>query len=194
MQTKTGPTDYFKIALLAAILTHGLFLAFMPGVKVQVDEITKNLNFTLITRKEIPQRKSLEPRSEPVNTMPLEQADIVSVAKQEARQSDQTSPVAAMINHQTIRAWARTQNQQHLSSQPGAVDEFNKTFEEPTPKVVDKIQTYINPYGEQHFVTQLNGKDVCYMQGVPVVSDEWSADVVMFYDCRKQNKFEINRR
>lgn len=52
----------------------------------------------------------------------------------------------------------------------------------------------MNQYGEQHVVTKIGNKDVCYMQDNPLVKDEWSTNIVMFYQCDTKDQFTLGLR
>ena len=188
-------SNNIRVALMCALMAHAVLLLVVPGVGQLPSEVKQGITFTLMP---------LNPatlRTEPMlKTGPVEQLELAKPARQESQDAQQKTEIvhhqslAPVISQQAISQWADSQVPQ-LGYMPNPeLDMFKKTFAEPEVEKVEAQQSFTNVFGEQHVVTRLNGKDVCFMQSVPIVDDDWSSDIVMFYDCAKPEKFDLGKR
>lgn len=96
-------------------------------------------------------------------------------------------------NSSRFSAWLEQETETHLSENPQSLKDFSASFASKPINRVSRQESYKSPYGETHVVTRVGDRDVCYLDSNQHVKDEWSAGIVMFYDCdsRADTKFEL---
>lgn len=192
------------VAAVLAILAHIALLSF-PALQITINQNAQeepNLSLRLLPRPErqvpapalpleIVEKKPAEATTE---NQDQEVKPVTQPQQTEEPIDDDQPPSASKVEITTalFNRWSETQPHSKSTEQNRQQQSFKKSFIQPTATVAAKTESFVNAYGEQHVVTKLNGKDVCYMQNRPMIEDQWGTNIVMFYSCDTTPEFVLD--
>lgn len=202
---KLQPPNYFHVAVAAmvAVIAHvGLLL--LP--KLNLDTVMRDrkspaVQITLVKEEPAEQINELPTPVQPAKEAPTQNEEPKNIV------SPTQSLISRPLKDETIEAkkseitmalferWSEQEEERQTSPQSAQqLESFQYSFL-PTPSLPkETIESHKNPYGELHVKTKVGGKDVCYMQDNPIVKDEWSTNIVMFYKCKTTPEFSLDLR
>jgi hypothetical protein len=124
-----------------------------------------------------------------IESTPLTKRESASVI--ESDNIEESVKRSKAISARDFLNWIEGETDAHLQTRPSALTDFRTTFDAPSTQSASKQESYKNSLGETHVVTRIGHRDVCFMDSNQHIKDDWSAGLVMFYDCDNRNKQEF---